>query len=276
MEKSNVALVQKDSNSIFKEIPTVHLKVGKYQPRKHFSEDSLASLAETIKRDGVLEPLLVRHLNGHSYEIIAGERRWRAGQCAGLETLPCLIKNCDDEQAARIALIENTNREDLDLIEEAQAINRIIEEFGYTHEEMAAVIGKPRSVITNMLRLLKLDSRVQVYLRDKKLTEAHGKMLAGLPLEKQYFFASKAVKKNWTTRLLELAIKNQSIDDKLVKSNKKDINISKLEQELSDKLGHPVSFTFKKDKSGVVNIVFHNYESFDAILAKLGYDRDDY
>jgi ParB family chromosome partitioning protein len=262
------------SKVILKDISIVYLKRGVYQPRKNFPEDSLESLAETIKRDGILEPLLVRPFNNQYYEIIAGERCWRAAQRARLQVVPCLIKNYSDEEAARISLIENTNRENLDPISEALAICRIIEEFGYTHEETAAVLGRPRSVITNMLRLLKLDTRIQEHLRNGDLSEAHCKILAGLPIEKQYMFALEVLNKSWTTRSLEIAIRKNNRGNKATVN--KDINIAKIEQHLSDKLGHPVTFRFKRDKSGSITISFQNYISLDAVLEKLGYDSNSY
>ncbi len=165
----------KSPKLVFKEIAVTQLRRGQYQPPHHFSEDGLKSLAETIKRVGVLEPLLVRPLSSSGFEIIAGERRWRASQMAGLKVVPCLVGHYDDEKASQIALIENLNRENLNPIDEAAGISRVLIEFDYTHQEMGAILGKTRSHITNLVRLLRLDQRVQEMLSSGTLSEAHGK-----------------------------------------------------------------------------------------------------
>ena len=156
--------------SIFKSIPIELLKRGEYQPRKTFETSALESLAGTIKKDGIIEPLVVRPFRDNdSFEIIAGERRWRAAQLAGLQEVPCLVRQYTDEEAARISLVENTQRENLNSIEEAAAIKILIKEFEYTHEIAGAILGKSRTVVTNLLRLLELDERVQESYKRKKI-----------------------------------------------------------------------------------------------------------
>lgn len=258
----------------FKEIPVTQLRAGQYQPRHVFSEDGLKSLAETIKGVGVLEPLLVRPLSDNGYEIIAGERRWRAAKLAAFKTVPCLVGYYDDEQASQIALIENTSREDLNPIDEASGINRIVLEFDYTHQEMAAILGKTRSHITNLLRLLKLDIRVQEMLMIGKLPGSQGKILAGLPIEKQYFFAQECIEKQWSMRTLSQAIRSTGENNKKNtyssnnRSDKKDVDISRLEQETSDQFGHEVKFFLEKNKSGYVKINFCSLDELESILYK--------
>jgi ParB family transcriptional regulator, chromosome partitioning protein len=255
----------------FREIPVTQLRGGQYQPRQTFCEEGLKSLAETIKRVGVLEPLLVRPLAASAYEIVAGERRWRAARIACLKTVPCLVGYYSDEQASQVALIENMSREDLNPIDEAAGINRIVLEFDYTHEEVGAILGKTRSHITNLLRLLKLDHRVQEWLMAGEISEAHGKILAGLPIEKQYFFASKCIEKHWSMRVLSKEIKSATEKNKESPKHKdkKDVDILRLEQEVSDKFGHQVKFCFDKNKSGVINIHFCNFDELEGVLAKL-------
>jgi ParB family chromosome partitioning protein len=254
---------------LLKEITVSQLRSGQYQPRQIFPEEGLKLLAETIKRVGVLEPLLVRSLNNSSYEIIAGERRWRAAMIANLESIPCLVGCYNDEQASQIALIENLNREDLNPIDEAMAIDRIIREFVYTHEEAGSILGLPRSHITNLLRLMKLDMRVQDFLSKKTLSEAHGKILSGIPLEKQYFFAKQCVEKQWSTRVLNKVLKIPVKNNKNDKTQKKDINILSLEKEVSERFGHMISFIVDGKKGGFVKIRFCNFDELDNILSKL-------
>ncbi len=259
------------SKSLLKEISILNLKRGAYQPRENFPLENLNSLAETIKHHGVLQPLIVRPLNDVDYEIIAGERRWRAAQLAGLHSIPCIVNNCTDEQAARIALIENTHRENLNIISEARAILRMVEEFGYTHEEMAAAIGKPRTVITNLLRLLKLDERVQKILIAGELTEAHAKLLAGLPICDQYPLAIQALKKTWSVKSLESFVKNRLGSISNSNLPKKDIYVAKIEQQLSEQYGHQIVLNINKEKSGSLNFCFKNFDELQWILDKLDY-----
>src|SRR4029079_3847018 len=157
------------------------LSRGKYQPRQHFDPEKLQELADSIKStDWLLQPIVVRPLSDGNYEIVAGERRWRAAQLAGLGEVSCLVFNYSDEQALQASIVENISRADLNPIEEAQAYQRLIDEFHYLHEEVAASVGKSRTAITNSLRLLKLDPRVQKFLIEGKLSEGHGKILASL------------------------------------------------------------------------------------------------
>lgn len=267
----------KHQKLVFKEILVTQLRVGQYQPRHFFSEDGLKSLAETIKGVGVLEPLLVRplSLSSNNYEIIAGERRWRAAKTAGLKAIPCLVGYYDDKQASQIALIENISREDLNPIDEAVGISRVIMEFDYKHEEMAAILGKTRSHITNLLRLLKLDQRVQEMLITGKLPSSQGKILAGLPIEKQYFFAQRCIEKQWSMRTLSQEIKStteknkKNINQSNKKSGEKDVDIACLEKEISDQFGHEIKFILEKDKSGYVKIQFCNMDDLEVVLYKL-------
>jgi ParB family chromosome partitioning protein len=250
---------------------------GQYQPRQHFDLDSLQELAETIKRVGILEPLLVRpsYLQDQ-YEIIAGERRWRAAQLAGLEKVPCIIGDYSDEQTAQIALIENIARKNLNPIEEAEGISKLIQEFNYTHEEAAGVLGKSRTEITNLLRLLKLDSRVRELILSADLTESHGKVLAGVPLSEQYFYAHETISKCWSIRALEKATK-QILNDQISfldkENNASDVQIQNLTRKLSDHLCLPVRFDFdnKTLKKGFVKIRFDSLDELDGILERVGY-----
>src|SRR5579872_972310 len=187
---------------------------GKYQPRRHFDPTQLQELADSIKTTGgLLQPIVVRPLGNNQYEIVAGERRWRAAQLAGLSEISCLVSQYTDEQALQASIIENINRADLNPIEEAQAYQRLIDEFAYVHDEVAAAVGKQRSSITNALRLLKLDVKIQDYLITGKLSEGHGKILASLTRLQQLELAERCIQKNWSVRKIELEARKLQQND---------------------------------------------------------------
>lgn len=266
------------SKAILKEIPIDMLHSGTYQPRESFSEESLESLSTTIAQLGVLEPLIVR-LSSKSpdqFEIIAGERRWRAAKIAELAVVPCLLSNYSDEQAAQIALIENTCREGLNPIAEALAMQRLATEFRYTHDEIGVLLGLSRTYVTNLLRLLKLDARIQHWMKQGHLSEGHGKLLAGLPLEKQYWFAYEAIKKEWSVSVLDNAIK--TLDNKKLeasKNRKSAAPTTQLEQQLTEQFGHAIKLTLNKNETGCFRIQFHDREHMQKIMEKLGFQEEE-
>lgn len=249
---------------------------GRYQPRKHFDSSYINKLADSIKQDGILEPIVVRStFNKNIFEIVAGECRWRAAQLAGLLKVPCRIGNYTNEQTCRIALIENTTRSNLNPIEEAEGLTRLIEEFSYTHLQVSKTLGIPRSEISNKLRLLNLDNSVKEMVRRGQLSEAHGKLLAGIKSKtEQIFLANECVKKQWSTRALDAAIKNSM---KLANSNtsnskmKKETHTIQMERNLSDFFGHPTQINLEKDNSGYLNIKFYNIDGLQSILQKAGF-----
>ena len=253
------------------EIDIDKLVRGKYQPRRDFDPELLEELAASIKSAGLLQPIVIRPIKDNMYEIIAGERRWRAAQLAGLQTVTCLVNRYSDEQAAEATAIENIIRVDLNPIEEAQAYQRLIDDFGYVHEEVAAAVGKSRAKITNLLRLLKLDSRVQQMLIDKTLSEGHGKVLAGLPGDIQYQLAEACIKRGWSIRkITQEAKKAQAAPDKY--STKPDPNLKALEKRLSDHIGCPISIDADQGGRGQLKIDFHNHDILKGIFDKLGYE----
>lgn len=244
-----------------------------YQPREHFSEEGIASLAKTIEQLGVLEPIIVRQSmqKQGQYEIVAGGRRFRAAKLAGLIEVPCLFSNYTNEQAAQIALIENTCREALNPIAEAQAMQRLATEFSYTHEEVGVLLGISRSQVTNKLRLLNLDERIQHWMKQGNLSEGHGKLLASLPYEKQYWYAYEAIKKDWSVGTLDDAIK--ALDEKKRQSSqarKSSSIFSPMEKRLTEQLGFPMKVTINKNEAGSFRIPFHSREQMHTILEKLG------
>lgn len=260
------------SQGVLKEISIDMLHSGTYQPRDEFSEEALESLSKTIAQLGILEPLIVRASQKYAdkFEIVAGERRWRAAQRAGLTVVPCLISNYTNEQAAQIALIENTCREALNPIAEAHAMQRLADEFRYTHDEISVLLGVSRSHVSNLLRLLRMDGRVQHWLKQGNLSEGHGKLLAGIAYERQYWYAYHAIKKEWSVRTLDEAIKAGE-DKKLVNRTKKSAHsMSPLEKQLAEQFGFPMKVTINKNDTGHFRIPFHDRAHMQIILDKLG------
>jgi len=250
-------------------IPIEKLRRGQYQPRQLFEQEPLEELAQSIRSAGLLQPLIVRlATNGH-YEIVAGERRWRAAQLAGLSVIDCLIKDYSDEQAAQASAVENLNRVDLNPIEEATMYRDLVEKFTYTHDELAALVGRERSTITNVLRLLTLDERVQNLLRSGKLSEAHGKLLAGISKERQSMLATKVVEEEWSTRHLSKEIKKLNTL-KVAQEKSKDPNVNKLERLLSDHMGCPVEIK-QTDGRGELKIQFYNLDILESLFDKIGF-----
>lgn len=251
------------------EIPIEALQRGLFQPRQHFDADALAELAQSIREmGGLLQPIIVRPLYANRYEIIAGERRWRACQQAGLTSVSCLVGEYSDEQALQAAIVENINRSDLNLIEESKAYSRLQDEFAYTHDEIGALVGKSRTAISNLLRLLKLDGRVQQYLIGGILSEGHGKLLAGQPLEEQYPLAHQCVENELSVRQLERLIRLDK--SKATAMPPKDPNINHLENTIAEQVGSPVTVDYDANGRGALRIQFQNLEILQGILQRLG------
>lgn len=244
---------------------------GKYQPRQHFDQEKLQELAASIiSTGGLLQPIVVRPMKD-KYEIVAGERRWRAAQIAGLTEIACLVFPYSDEQTLQASIIENINRSDLNPIEEAQAFQRLIDEFNYLHEEVAASVGKSRTAITNSLRLLKLTPTVQQYLISGELSEGHGKILASLTPEQQNELADKCVKRGWNVRRIEIEAKKYQFE--ATKEGKfSDVNLKHLEQALSDHLGNRVQVSYEERGGGYLNIRFNNIDELEGHFDRIGFE----
>jgi len=258
-----------------KQIPIEYLTRGQYQPRKQFDDLALEELASSIKSSGLIQPIVVRPIDEKNYEIVAGERRWRAAQKAGLDKVPCLINHYDDEQTAAITTIENVNRVDLNPIEEAQAYQRLIDDFGYLHDEIAAVVGKSRSKITNLLRLLTLDERIQQYLITQVLSEGHGKVLITCPQNKQVQLADQCIKHGWSVRKLQDMVRMYCQPKKAMQSTD-DINIKALENLASEQVGANVKLEHDDtQRSGWLKIKYYNADTLAGILDKLGVKYSD-
>lgn len=246
---------------------------GKYQPRQHFDPEKLQELATSIlSTGGLLQPIVVRPLANGQYEIVAGERRWRAAQLAGLQDVSCLVFNYTDEQTLQASIIENINRSDLNPIEEAQAYQRLIDEFNYLHEEVAASVGKSRVVVTNSLRLLKLDRRVQAMLISGQLSEGHGKILAGLDIQQQTALADACVQKGWNVRKLEAEVKKlQRPSD--TEGPYSDVNTKHLEVALSEHIGNRVQIEYEDRGGGYMRIRFNSVDELEGQLGQMGFKK---
>ena len=249
------------------EIPIEFLHPNKNQPRKLFDEEKIDELSQSIKQKGLILPILVKKIDENNYQIIAGERRWRASQKAGLHDVPVIIKNLDDKEILEIALIENMQREDLNPIEEAEGIARLQDEFKYTQEELSNILGKSRPQISNIIRLLKLPQKVKEFVQNKTLSAGHARALVGL--EDSYAIAQVAIKKNMNVRQLETYISYVK-NKRGKKDNKtKDPNILSLENEITQMLGLIIKIDHKDSEKGKLEIFYNNLEQLDDLIKKL-------
>ena len=249
-------------------LKTASLQSGKYQPRTRMDKESLVELADSIKAQGVMQPVLVRLVSAGRYEIIAGERRWRAAQMAGLEEIPALIRDVADEAALAMSLIENIQRENLNPLEEALGIQRLISEFGMTHQVASQVLGNSRSAVSNLLRLLNLSAPVQELMMQGKIDMGHGRALLTLSAAKQIEAAYQVVHKQLSVRETEkLVCRIEHSESKQLP--KYDRDLLRLQESVSAKLGAQV--TIKPGKKGAGSVVIHysSLEQLDGILAKL-------
>lgn len=257
-------------------VPITQLQAGKYQPRSRMDEGALNELAESIREQGVMQPILVRAAgkkNGtESYEIIAGERRYRAAQMAGLDSIPALIKHVDDQTAAAMALIENMQREDLNPLEEAQGIHRLITDFGFTHEQAAGAVGRSRSAVSNLLRLLNLAKPVQTMLMAGDIDMGHARALLSVDGATQITLASQVIAKRMSVREAEKLVANAiagKAETGKRRVSEKSADIEKLEEELSDLLATPVSFRVNSKGRGQMVIDFSDLDVLDGVLQRL-------
>ena len=249
------------------------IRAGRYQPRTRMDDASLAELAESIKAQGVVQPILVRPIEGGRFEIVAGERRWRAAERAGLKEIPALVRAVADQAALALSLIENIQREDLNPLEEAQGLQRLIEEFGLTHEAAARAIGRSRSAVTNLLRLTQLAKPVQAYLLAGKLDMGHARALLPLPAAQQAAFAARVVAEELSVRDTERLA--QSLTSPAARRKKRgrgkgvDADLKRLEDELSDALGARVRIEPTRGGAGRIVIGYASLEQLDGLLSKL-------
>jgi ParB family chromosome partitioning protein len=257
-------------------LPVAQIQAGKYQPRTRMDETSLSELAASIKTQGIMQPVLVRPLGEGApvpYEIIAGERRFRAAQMAGLEEIPVLVREVDDQSAAAMALIENIQREDLNPLEEAQGIQRLINDFNFTHEQAASAVGRSRSAVSNLLRLINLAQPVQTMLMAGDIDMGHARALLAVDSASQITLANQVIAKRLSVRetekLVARSLEEQSSPAATARAKDKPGDIVRLEEELSDKLATPVMFKMGAKGKGQLIIDFADLDILDGVLARL-------
>ena len=249
------------------ELPIERLQRGAYQPRREFDEEALQTLASSIKAHGVLQPVVARPLAEDRYEILSGERRWRAAQMAGLDLVPVVIKDVSDEAAIAIGLIENIQREDLNPVEEGLGLKRLQDEFGLSQEQVAEAVGRSRSAVANLLRLLNLESEVLGMLERGELDAGHAKVLLALSGGDQVRAARTVCKRQLSVRQTEVLVRGwgaKKTSDSLV-----DPNISRLETDLSGRLGAKVRIQHQQNGKGRLEIHYTSLEELDGVLGKI-------
>jgi ParB family chromosome partitioning protein len=264
--------VQKNEGSL-QTLLISELQPGKYQPRSIMQEEALHALSQSILKQGVMQPIIVRPVGNNQYEIIAGERRWRAAKLANLNEVPVIIKNIPDESALAMALIENIQRENLNPLEEAVGIKRLIDEFNMTHEEAADAVGKSRVTVSNLLRLLTLTKPVQDRLLNGKIDMGHARALIGLEGSQQIMLCEEIIQKNLSVREVETLVKNLQNGSKTGVSppspKKTNADVRQLEESLAETLGASVTIDAKKNGSGILKVHYRNLEQLDEILKKI-------
>ena len=270
-EKQQVATHSQEmsTDGELQDIAVASLKPGVYQPRKDMSPEALEELSASIQSQGIIQPIVVRPLEMGNYEIIAGERRWRAAKQAGLKRVPCLIKPVEDRAAIAMALIENIQREDLNAIEEAQALERLQDEFKLTHQQVAEVIGKSRTTVSNLLRLNQLTDMVKGLVETKQLEMGHARALLMLQNEQQEEVAERVAKKQLTVRQTELLVKKCLSEDTEQKNVVEDLETQQLSQKLSENLGAKVSIVRSKNGKAKVTISLDEPYKLEQLVAKL-------
>ena len=254
---------------LLKELPVEFMTRGKYQPRRDMHPEALEDLANSIRAQGVMQPIVVRPIGVDKYEIIAGERRWRATQQAGFETIPALIKDVPDEAAMAMALIENIQREDLNAIEEAQALIRLQQEFELTQQQVADAVGKSRTMVTNLMRLTTLEQEVQKLLEHGDLEMGHARALLGLEGQEQKEAARITVSKGMTVRQTEDLVRRlqqQQNEPEKLQQNRLDPDIKRLQDKLSDQLGAAVSIQHNAKGKGRLVLKYNSLDELEGIL----------
>ncbi|MFI3179324.1 MAG: ParB/RepB/Spo0J family partition protein [Methylococcaceae bacterium] len=261
--------VAEEKKQHLQSLPIESMQRGKYQPRKDLNPEKLQELADSIKAQGVIQPIIVRKISFEKYEIVAGERRWRASQLAGLTQIPVVIKEIDDRTAMAMALIENIQREDLNPLEEAEALKRLLDEFEMTHQLIAEAIGKSRTTVTNLLRLMDLHPDVKKLLLSNHLEMGHARALLSLEGSKQVALANKIIKEGLTVRATERLVKESHADPKNQKIKLIDNDTVKLQDELTGKLGAKVTIDHKENGSGKLVITYTSLDELDGIIELL-------
>ncbi|HIF9318724.1 ParB/RepB/Spo0J family partition protein [Photobacterium damselae subsp. damselae] len=258
------------NDGALRELAVSQLQSGKYQPRKDIADEALAELTESIRAQGIIQPIIVRELTNTHFEIIAGERRWRAARQAGLKQVPCIVKSVDDRATMAIALIENIQREDLNVMEEAQALERLQSEFSLTHQQLAQAVGKSRTAVSNLLRLNQLATEVKHLVETKQIEMGHARALLALPTEQQLAIAQIVVSKALTVRETEALVKKQLEPQVEAKKVTRNPAVEAIENRLSEQFGTPVAISKQKNGKGKIVISFDQDHELQQILDKIG------
>ncbi len=274
------AVIEPLPGEVLRRLPVGQLQPGKYQPRREMDEAKLSELADSIKSQGVIQPILARQLPGGNYEIVAGERRWRASQLAGLDEVPVVVRELEDRTVIAMALIENIQREDLNPLEEAEALQRLISEFALTHAEAAEAVGRSRAAVSNLLRLLELPIAIRVLLESRRLEMGHARALLTLAPELASRLAQEAADEGWSVR--EVERRAQAFAAGKVPENRPQAapraapqaDIAALETELSESLGAKVAIAHGRGGKGRLVIHYTNLDTLDGVLEKLRARRD--
>ena len=253
----------------FQSLPVDVIRRGKHQPRRIVEESSLEELAHSVQARGIVQPIVVRPTESGGFEIVAGERRWRAAQMAGLDEVPAIVRECSDREAAAIALIENIQREDLNPIEEAQGYRTLAHEFGLTHQELADAVGRSRSAVSNALRLLDLNDDVRALVEQGALDMGHARALLSLSGAVQSETAAEVVRRGLSARETERLVRSKVKGDAAPERTARDPDVVRLENEIADRLGAKVRIDHKTKGTGSLTIHYTSLEALDGILERI-------
>ena len=253
----------------FRVLPVDLIRRGKYQPRRIVEESALEELAQSVRARGIVQPIVVRPAEGGRFEIVAGERRWRAAQMAGLDEVPVVVRECQDHEAAAVALIENIQREDLNPIEEAQGYRALADEFGLTHQELAEAVGRSRPAVSNALRLLDLNDDVRGLVERGDLDMGHARALLALSGAGQSEAAAEVARRGLSARATERLVRSKAKDGKRPKPATRDPDVARLENELGDRLGAKVRIAHGTKGTGSITIHYASLEALDGILERI-------
>lgn len=268
----DMAAAREKAGDALKQVPVDLIQRGRYQPRRHIDEATLEELAASIRAQGLMQPIVLRPVGADRYEIIAGERRWRAVQKAGLDSIAAIIRDIPDEAAIAMSLIENMQREDLNAMEEAMALQRIKDEFGLTHEEVAVAVGKSRSAVTNLMRLTNLPEQVRILVERGDLDMGHARALLPLSADKQPGVARDIIDRDMSVRQAETHVRSlleKPVPKKPGKTGKKSADITALEKDLSERLGAPVVINEARGGKGKLVISYSSLDVLDGILKRI-------
>ncbi len=274
-------VVKEHAKDSVQDLPVEYLQRGKYQPRKDMDPERLQELADSIRAQGIIQPIIVREVGYNRYEIVAGERRWRAGQLAGLAEVPVVIKDIEDRAAMAIALIENIQREDLNPLEEAEALLRLVAEFELTHQQVSEAVGRSRTTVTNLLRLNELEGAVKVFLISRQMGMGHARALLSLSAENQILLATKVAEEGLSVRVTEALVRKvqKAAEEgegaaEQIKEKVFDRDALRLQEAITDFLGAKTTIKHKRNGQGSVVINYSNLDELDGIVSRFNLKHD--